>query len=60
MAKNFVISDEDIMRKYGANMNMAGRVAEALSGAMGNRMYIANFNTREEMDAFYRDVLACR
>ena len=48
------------MRKYGANMKMAGRVAEALSGAMGNRMYIANFNTREEMDAFYRDVLACR
>ena len=58
--KNFVMSDEDIMHKYGANMKMSGRVADALSGAMGNQMYIANFNTKEEMDAFYNDVLACR
>ena len=58
--KNFVMSNEDIMHKYGANMKMSGRVADALSGAMGNQMYIANFNTKEEMDAFYNDVLACR
>lgn len=58
--KNFVMSDGDVMHKYGANMKMSGRVADALSGAMGNQMYIANFNTKEEMDAFYNDVLACR
>ena len=58
--KNFVMSDEDIMHKYGTNMKMSGRVADALSGAMGNQMYIANFSTKEEMDAFYNDVLACR
>lgn len=58
--KNFVMSDGDVMDKYGANMKMSGRVADALSGAMGNQMYIANFNTKEEMDAFYNDVLACR
>nr|WP_270510262.1 hypothetical protein [Megamonas funiformis] len=54
------MSNEDIMHKYGANMKMSGRVADALSGAMGNQMYIANFNIKEEMDAFYNDVLACR
>ena len=41
-------------------MKMVDRIPEALSGAMGNQMYVANFATKEEMDAFYVDAVACR
>ena len=55
--KDFVMSHEAVMEKYGACMKMAERLPDVLSGAMGNQMYIATFPTREEMDGFYRDVL---
>jgi hypothetical protein len=55
--KNFKMSHDEIVAKYGANMKMMGRVPEALSGAMGNQMYLANFSTKEELDQFYCDVL---
>ena len=57
--KNFKMSHEDIMAKYGHCMKMSGRMPDALAGAMGNRMYVATFPTREAMDSFYSDVLAC-
>ena len=56
--KHFVYSHEQIMQKYQKNMRMVDRIPEALSGAMGNQMYVANFSTREEMEQFYSDVLA--
>ena len=56
--KNFVLSHDDIMAKYSANMKMVERIPDALSGAMGNQMYLANFSTKEEMDQFYQDTLA--
>ena len=58
--KNFVMSHDEIMEKYGGNMKMVGRIPEALSGAMANRMYVATFDTKTQMDEFYRDVLECR
>ena len=58
--KNFVLSHDDIMAKYGENMRMVSRIPEALSGAMGNQMYVATFPTEEAMNAFYKDVLATR
>ncbi len=57
--KNFVLDHEALMAKYAANMRMAQRMPDALSGAMGNQMYVATFPTREEMDAFYVDAVAC-
>ena len=57
--KNFVMSHDDILAKYGANMRMEARIPDVLSGAMGNQMYVANFSTKEEMDQFYQDVLKC-
>ena len=57
--KNFVMDHNAIMAKYGANMKMVERIPDALAGAMGNQMYVATFATKEEMDAFYQDVLAC-
>ena len=56
--KNFVMSHEDIMNKYGHQMRMVGRIPDALSGAMGNQMYVASFATYEEMQKFYQDVCA--
>ena len=58
--KDFVMSHDDVMNKYGENMRMVERIPEALSGAMGNQMYLATFKTKREMDRFYRDVLECK
>ena len=55
--KNFVMSHDDIMAKYGHCMKMVGRIPDALSGAMANQMYMATFPTREEMNDFYKNVL---
>ena len=57
--KRFVLSHEQVLEKYAAQMRMVERIPEALSGAMGNQMYVAVFPTKEEMDAFYADVLQC-
>ena len=57
--KNFVLDHDALMAKYGANMKMVERIPDALAGAMGNQMYVANFSTKEEMDAFYKDAVAC-
>ncbi len=46
------------MQKYQKNIKMVDRIPDALSGAMGNQMYVATFSTREEMEQFYSDVLA--
>ena len=56
--KHFVYSHEQLMQKYQANMRMVDRIPDALSGAMGNQMYVATFSTFEEMEQFYADVLA--
>ena len=45
--KNFVYSHEQIMQKYQKNIKMVDRIPDALSGAMGNQMYVATFSTRE-------------
>ena len=58
--KNFVYSHEEIMEKYANQMRMVERIPDALSGAMGNQMYVANFPTEEEMNAFYADCCACK
>jgi len=58
--KDFVLDHRALMEKYGPRMRMVDRIPDALSGAMGNQMYVATFPTREEMDAFYRDALECR
>lgn len=54
--KNFVMSKDDILAKYGMNIKVVDRVAEVLSGAMGNQMYLATFETKEHMEKFYADL----
>ena len=57
--KDFVLSHEEILEKYGDNLKMVDRIPDVLSGAMGNQMYVAVFNTKKEMDRFYKNVLKC-
>lgn len=56
--KPFQYSHERLMEKYGRQMKMVDRIPEALSGAMADQMYVANFSTKEEMDQFYADAVA--
>ncbi len=58
--KDFVMSHEDIMEKYGSHMKMVERIPDVLSGAMGNQMYVATFKTKKELNQFYKDLLACK
>ena len=57
--KDFKLDHDALMAKYGSHMRMVGRIPEALSGAMADQMYVATFPTREEMDQFYVDAVAC-
>ncbi len=52
----FKRSHEEIMAAYGDRIVMQGPVAEALSSAMGNYMYIARFKEEEEMLTFIREL----
>ena len=53
--KNFKLSHDELCAKYADNMKMVSRIPDALSGAMGNQMYVANFPNEEAMNAFYAD-----
>ena len=46
-----------IMERYGHCMKMQGRIPDALSGAMANVMYVANFAEEQEMWTFFRDLM---
>jgi hypothetical protein len=55
---NYAMDHEAIMAKYGSRMKMQGRMPDALAGAMGNTMYIAILDTEEDLQEFFRDLLA--
>ena len=54
----YAMDHDAVMAKYGHCMKMQGRIPDALSGAMGNIMYVVNLDTEEERDQFYWDLLA--
>ena len=58
--KDYVMNDAALSGKYAKQICMEDRMPDALSGAMGNRMYIAIFSTEKQMAAFYKDALTCR
>lgn len=55
--RHFEKSIEEIRNKYQHVLKAEGRVEEALSGAMANYMFIANFKTEDEAKDFVKDVL---
>ena len=56
--KHYKLDDYEVMMKYKNQLVMWGRIPDALSGAMANQMYVANFDTEEEMLAYYADLSA--
>ena len=56
--RTYRMDHDAIMAKYGHCMKMQGRIPDALSGAMANIMYVANFDTKEQLDQYYADLLA--
>ena len=56
--RTYQLSHDELIEKYQDSMKMVERIPDALSGAMGNQMYLANFSTKEEMDRFYADAQA--
>ncbi len=58
--KDFVLSKDEVLLKYGSHVKMAERIPDALSGAMGNEMFVAVFDSQKEMRDFYDDILRCR
>lgn len=57
--KQYSMDHNAIMNKYGSNMKMQGRIPDALSGAMGNQMYVAICDTEEELHQYFKDLLSC-
>ncbi|MGN0804638.1 MAG: acetyl-CoA carboxylase biotin carboxylase subunit family protein [Candidatus Coproplasma sp.] len=55
--KEYVYCEQDIRDRFGANLKLVARVAKALSGAMGDTMYLANFKTKEELDEFFKEMV---
>ncbi len=53
----FVLNHDAIMAKYAGAIKLYDRIPDALADAMGNQMYIAIFDTEEEMQQYYRDLL---
>ena len=53
----YALDHDAAMAKYGHKMVMQGRIPDALSGAMGNIMYVCNLDTEEEMNEYYRDMI---
>ena len=53
----FRLSHEELLARWGDRLRQEGRVPDALSGAMGNYMYLCVCEDREQLDAFYRDAL---
>lgn len=55
--RHYVYREQDIRDKFYNNLKIVGRVPRALSGAMGDTMYIANFRTKKELDDFYKEMI---
>ena len=55
--RSYAMSHDEIMRRYGYCMKRQEPVARALADLMADEMYICNFDTYEQMEQFYRDLL---
>ena len=58
--KSYVMDHDAIMEKYGYCMKMQGRIPDALSGAMANEMYVCNFDTKEQMETYFQELMEAK
>ena len=56
--KQYQLSHEEILSRYGDAVRMSGRLPDALSVAMGNQFYMATFPEMAAVDAFFAAVSA--
>ena len=56
--RTYTMDHNAVMEKYGFCMRMQDRIPDALSGCMANVMYVAVFDTQEQMEQYYKDLLA--
>ena len=56
--KQYQLSHEEILSRYGDAVRMSGRLPDALSVAMGNQFYMATFPEMAEGEAFFAAVSA--
>ncbi len=57
-SKSYKMDDKAIREKYGDRLKMWGPLPKALSGAMGDYMYVANLDTKEDLEMYYSDLMA--
>ena len=55
----YLHSDYDIYDRYQSCLKLCGRYADVLSGAMGNRFFMALFTNEKDMEIF-REYVECR
>ncbi len=51
--KSFAYSEQSVIDRFGKNMLLVERIPKALSGAMADLCFLANFDTKEEMFEFF-------
>ncbi len=51
--KSFAYSVQSVIDRFGKNMLLVERIPKALSGAMADLCFLANFDTKEEMFEFF-------
>ena len=56
--RNYAHSEQEIIDKFGGSIKTVGRVPKALSGAMGDTMFVAHFKKKSELDDFLMEVSA--
>lgn len=58
--KDFVLSDDQVVEKYGKQLKMVERLPDVLSDAMANMMFVGTFTSKKALDKFYKDLLEVR
>jgi hypothetical protein len=56
--KHYRYDHNAILSMYGSAMMMERRIPDALADCMGNHMYVVNVETEEELQNFFRNLLA--
>ena len=57
--KKFRFSNSELARRYKDEMRMMERLDDTLAEAMGNQLFLAVFDSQEELDTFYKDAVEC-
>lgn len=54
---SYALDDNSLIGKYALEVCQCSRIPDALSGAMGNRMILAKFDSYDHMQEFFQDAM---